>query len=115
MMPRTRHERRAEPRIPLRIQIQYRTADQFFQDYMQNLSSGGIFIETEQPLKVGTRLKVQFCLPRMKKAILADGVVVRKVDVGPGNPGLGGMGIQFSDLNAEDKCSLDEYVREIVT
>jgi len=97
----------------MRIQIQYQTADQFFKDYMQNLSSGGIFIETPHPLKVGTKLKVQFCLPKMKKEILADGVVVRKVDVGRSNPGLGGMGIQFSELNAEDKTSLDEYIQKM--
>jgi type IV pilus assembly protein PilZ len=110
-----KQERRAEPRVPLHIQIQYKTADQFFQDYMKNLSSGGIFIETSKPLKVGTKLKVQFCLPKMKKEILADGVVVRKVDLGRANPGAGGMGIQFSDLNLEDKTSLDEYIQEMVS
>ena len=104
-------ERRATARIPLRIQIQYRTAEQFFRDYMLNLSTGGIFIETARPLKVGTRLKIQFCLPRMEKEILADGVVVRRVNVHGKNPGTGGMGIRFSDLDPKDKSSLDDYIQ----
>jgi uncharacterized protein (TIGR02266 family) len=106
-------ERRATTRVPLRIQIQYQTADQFFQDYMQNLSSGGIFIETSKPLKVGMKLKVQFCLPNMKKKeILADGVVVRRVNMGGKDSGLGGMGIRFADLDAKDKAFLDEYIQK---
>jgi type IV pilus assembly protein PilZ len=112
-MAKRKPERRANDRVPLRIQIQYQTADQFFQDYIQNLSIGGIFIETSSPLKVGTRLKVQFCLPEIQKEILADGMVVRKVDVRSKDPRLPGMGIQFSDLNSRDKRILDEYIRRI--
>lgn len=114
-MAKKRPERRAEPRVPLHIRIRYETADRFFEDYVRNLSSGGIFIETSRPLKVGTRLRVQFCLPRMSRDIVADGTVVRKVDVGAAGPATGGMGIQFSDLKSEDKMSLDAYVRKMET
>jgi type IV pilus assembly protein PilZ len=112
-MVKPKQERRSNGRVPLRIRIQYQTADQFFQDYIQNLSVGGIFIETSTPLKVGTRLKVQFCLPEMEKEILADGVVVRRVDLHTKDPRLAGMGIQFSELTSGDKLVLDEYIRSI--
>jgi len=112
-MAKNRPERRTEPRVPLRIRIRYETADRFFHDYMRNLSSGGIFIETSSPVKVGTKLKVQFCLPNMDREIVSDGVVVRKVEVGRSHPVPGGMGIQFSDLRPEDKIALDTYVREM--
>lgn len=112
-MVKNRTERRAQPRVPLHIKIRYETADRFFQDYMRNLSVGGIFIETSNPLKVGTRLRVQFCLPKMDREIVTDGVVVRRVELGRMNASSGGMGVQFSDLKPEDKISLDTYVMQM--
>ncbi len=64
-------------------------------------------------MRVGTKLKVQFCLPKIDKEILADGIVVRKVDVRNIDPRLAGMGIQFSELNSSDKLILEEYIRRI--
>lgn len=87
-MTQTRNERRKHPRVPVRIRIQYRVADQFFTDYIQNLSLGGIFVETTDPLPVHTALKVQFSLPSLEEPIVADGVVVHRVEISGGKAGL---------------------------
>lgn len=106
-------ERRRTARVPVRIQIQYQTADQFFKDYIQNLSLGGIFIETDSPLSVGTHLRVQFCLPGMQEPISTDGVVVHRLHVGGGtNPRKGGMGIKFSDLDSGSRGILESYLQQ---
>ena len=103
-------ERRRHARFPVRIRIQYRTADQFFQDYVKNVSIGGIFVETSNPLAKGTRLQVEFSLPGMKAPIRTEGVVVHRL---PGKSGLGvggGMGIRFSELDQRSKKVLEDYV-----
>ncbi len=104
-------ERRRSPRIPIRIQIEYETPEGFFQDYMRNLSLGGIFIETQRPLPVHTRLKVQFRLPDMNVPIMADGVVVHTLRVGRSKAPGGGMGIRFSDVDRHGRELLEEYLK----
>ena len=104
-------ERRKHPRFPVRIRIQYRATDQFFTDYIHNLSLGGIFVETAEPLPVNTVLKVQFSLPSMRKPIVADGIVVHAFQIGrKRNPVASGMGIRFSDLDPQNRQALERYL-----
>lgn len=113
-MSQARDERRKHPRIPVRICIQYRVADQFFTDYIQNLSLGGIFVETPDPLPVRTALKVQFSLPSLEKPIVADGVVVHRVEIGKGrSKAASGMGIRFSQLDGRNKRALEAYIQKL--
>ena len=111
-MTKANRERRRERRVPVQIQIQYNTVDGFFQDYIRNLSLGGIFIETAKPLPMNTKLRVEFCLPEMVDPITADGIVVHTLHVGrTKNPGVSGMGIRFSELEASSRQMLEAYLR----
>jgi len=111
-MAKAGSERRRARRVPVEIQIQYETADGFFQDYIRNLSLGGIFIETPKPLPMNTKLKVQFSLPDMSAPIVAEGVVVHTLRVGqPKNPSVSGMGIRFSELEPSSKEILESYLQ----
>ncbi len=111
-MAKTSRERRRQRRVPVQIQIQYESADGFFQDYVRNLSLGGIFIETPKPLPMNTKLKVQFSLPDMNSPIVAEGVVVHTLRVGqPKNPSVSGMGIRFSELEPSSKETLESYLQ----
>jgi len=113
-MARASVEKRKHPRFPVQIRIQYRAADQFFTDYIQNLSLGGIFVETAEPLPVNTLLKVQFSLPSMDVPVVADGLVVHSVQAGrKKNPAVSGMGIRFSDLDRKSKKALDVYLKKL--
>jgi type IV pilus assembly protein PilZ len=111
-MTKASSERRRERRVPVQIQIQYKTADGFFQDYIRNLSLGGIFIETEKPLPMNTKLRVEFCLPAMEDPITADGIVVHTLRVGQtSKPTVSGMGIRFSDLETTSKQIIESYLK----
>jgi len=111
-MTKAGRERRRTQRFPVQIQIQYQTADGFFQDYMRNLSLGGIFIETSKPLPMNTKLRVEFRLPDMSAPIAADGIVVHTLRVGQvKNPTVSGMGIRFSELEPSSKQVLESYLR----
>jgi len=112
-MVKKHSEKRKEPRVPVRIRIQYETADRFFEDYIRNLSLGGIFIETEKPLPVDTKLKIQLSLPEMEEPLIVDGVVVHTLHVGQHTePPESGMGIRFSALDNESKQVLDGYLQK---
>jgi len=104
-------EKRKEQRIPVRIRIQYETTDRFFQDYIRNLSLGGIYIQTSNPLPENTQLKIQLCLPEMKKPLVVDGVVVHALP-GLSNNGSpeSGMGIRFSTLDGASKQIIEDYL-----
>ncbi len=111
-MTKPSRERRRERRVPVQIQIQYNSVDGFFQDYIRNLSLGGIFIETAKPLPMNTKLRVEFCLPEMDTPITADGIVVHTLRVGrTKNPGVSGMGIRFSELETSSRRMLEAYLQ----
>ncbi len=112
-MAKASSERRRQRRVPVQIQIQYKSADGFFQDYIRNLSLGGIFIETEKPLPKNTKLRVEFCLPEMADPITADGIVVHTLRVGKKKKdnAVSGMGIRFSELESASKQVLESYLQ----
>lgn len=110
-----RHERRQHKRVPAKILIKYGNADQFFTDYMQNISLGGIFVPTHDPLPKGTRLQISFSLPYWEQLITTEGIVVRSIHADP-KSGLGpsGMGVQFQKLNPDNLELIDAYVASLL-
>ena len=57
------------PRGPTNLRIKFRSAslDQFIERYAIDVSRGGIFIRTREPLSVGTRLKLEFQLQDQRR------------------------------------------------
>jgi len=110
-MERNTNERRKHLRVPTRILIQYRNADQFFTDYIQNISRGGIFVPTHDPLPEDTYLEIAFALPNCDRLIITRGTVVHSIrQEGNRHIGPSGMGIQFRALSEEDQQLIDTYV-----
>ena len=114
-MDRKRQERRRYKRVPSKILIKYGNAEQFFSDYIQNISRGGIFVPTHNPLPRGTRLHISFSLPYWEGLIETQGTVVHCVR---GDPSKGttpaGMGIQFQALHQEYLELIDKYVNSLM-
>lgn len=104
-------DRRQHQRVLTKILIKYSNADQFFTDYIQNISRGGIFVPTHNPLPEGTRLSITFSLPCCDPSITAEGVVIRSIRSAPGDDvGPSGMAIQFAALDEETQKLIDTYV-----
>jgi uncharacterized protein (TIGR02266 family) len=70
---------------------------------MANISTGGLFINTEEPIRTGTRMVVRFELPNNKHRVIAVSRVayVRK--------GLG-LGVEFLSLDDEDREEIEAYI-----
>jgi uncharacterized protein (TIGR02266 family) len=108
-------ERRKHQRVSARILIKYGNADQFFTDYIQNISRGGIFVPTYNPLPPGTRLEISFSLPGWDRLIETEGVVVHSVQSDPAQGAQpAGMGVQFDKLSEESLELIDKYVSTLL-
>lgn len=104
-------ERRQRRRLPIRVEVSYQTLDEFLQDFSANLSIGGIFIQTESPLKEGTRFRLEFTLPGDERPICAVGVVCwvaapERVQ----SSRVPGMGISFADLSRADENRIHRWL-----
>jgi type IV pilus assembly protein PilZ len=86
--------RRAHRRVRLALQVSYRTAGAFLVSYTVDLSRGGLYLETPDPLPEGTHLELQVAVPGLTEDIRVRGVVVwRQTEPQDGHPT--GMGVQF--------------------
>ena len=98
--------RREDMRIPYRGTVRF-SADQFnwYLNQAKNISKRGIFIDTEEMFRVGTRLYLTFDLTigsEVVRRIRTTGRVVRLAKEGESAQGVGsGIGIQFSLLPGE--------------
>ena len=103
-------DRRAHPRIPLRLSVKYSSAKDFLVDYSKNISVGGIFIRTSEPAEFGTKVLIEFNLPEIPKKIKGLGEVVRVVRSGESYKEPAGMGIRFLKFDPGS----EEHIRRFI-
>ena len=60
------------------------TVDTVFNEYIQDLSSGGAFIQTSKKLNIGQEIAMTISLPNSRKALKATGEIVRVSPKGVG-------------------------------
>jgi len=110
---RTKTEKRSNPRYLSRIAIFHGLYQkQILTDYSINISSGGLFIETNEILPENTELTVKFNLPDSDNIIVAKARVawtndhdsLKKTSLPPG------MGLLFLDLSIEDMHTIREVL-----
>jgi uncharacterized protein (TIGR02266 family) len=100
----------AEHRQHTRVMInhEFECIEDYIAEYVSNISQGGVFIRSKNPLSVGTRVTLQFSVILDDFAeICGEGEVVR-VDRSPENTG---MGVAFTRLDADSKDLVDEICR----
>ncbi len=80
------------------INHEFGSVDQFINEYVMNLSRSGVFIKSDDPLPIGTRVNLRFTVIFDElETIEGIGEVVRLVE--PGSPGqVSGMGVVFVEL-----------------
>jgi Tfp pilus assembly protein PilZ len=90
---------REDSRIACFLPVDYSTRDRVYQDFINNLSNGGVFIETSSPFSVGQALSLIFSLPALGKTFKATGTIVRTEP--------DGIGVKFSK-------KLTPYQKELI-
>jgi len=106
-------DRRTVPRVPARLRINYGIEGrEVLADYSVNLSSGGVFIETNEVLPADTPLFLKFSLPESGLTVRCTGRVAwvnhPEEILSPQLPP--GMGVQFLDLGLQQMHGLREFL-----
>ncbi len=97
-------DRRSHQRIPVQVRVRIQYTGQEFSAESRNLSAGGVFLETDQRVPVGTRVQLRFTVPIIAKyPIRAEGEVVWVGgDVPPG------LAVRFTNILEDDRALLGE-------
>jgi len=92
--------RRQHPRVPLATQIY--SEQSMSLAFSRDVTQGGMFVETKQPMPVGSRLTLRFHLDDQGP------IVVATAEVRYVLPQLG-MGLQFVEMKPEDRKRIAVY------
>lgn len=92
-------QQRRQHRLPMQIQVQYSTVGEFVTDWTSNVSIGGMYIQTENPLAVGTRFRLQFVLPGFAAPLNCTAQVRWIVPSQDGSKRIPGMGVCFEGIS----------------
>ncbi|MCB0326010.1 MAG: PilZ domain-containing protein [Bdellovibrionales bacterium] len=104
-------ERRKFARIFLEsnVKILFAQEDQRDQVLLENLSEGGLFLVTNSPKPIGTKLNFEFRVKNQEESIQGTGIV-KWVEKDPSK--RKGMGIQFMELNDAGKQIISKLFRK---
>lgn len=104
-------------RVTARLEVRYGPdRQQLLCNYSVNISTGGLFLETDDPLPVDTPLALEFTLPSRQATIRCAGrvawvnhpVLLTKSEM------AAGMGVQFVDLRLDDLHAIRDFIKEEV-
>ncbi|MEW6126818.1 MAG: PilZ domain-containing protein [Acidobacteriota bacterium] len=100
-------ERRRFERAPINAQVEYELTNSSsgpsrVRRNMANISTGGMFITTEERIRAGTRMVVRFELPNRHRVIAVSRVSYAKEG--------SGLGVEFLSLDEEDLEEIQNYI-----
>ena len=97
--------RRKHEREPFFMAVDYSTKDRFYKDYIQDISAGGVFIETRMPFRAGQEVSLSFPLPNYQKYIKTTGEVVR---ISPH-----GIGVRFKTVGQDQEVTIKSLLQRL--
>ena len=107
-MARSMKNSRRYRRQTVRIRVDYQGPEAAGCDHATTLGAGGLFIATEEPLPVGTRVKTRFRLADDSSLHEIEGVVVWIREQADARLQTAGMAVRF-----EDALSMARLAREL--
>lgn len=107
-------EKRLFARRQLRSQVVFEdeSGEGFIYFYSTDVSLGGLFFESDVPLKIGTKVFVSFGLRDGNPPIRTTGEIVR-VEREKSGAHVVGMGIRYIELDEASKARIDCFVRGV--
>jgi len=85
--------------------VDYATEGRAYKDYIQDISAGGVFIETRMPFSVGQEVSLSFPLPDHEKYIRITGEVVRTSPQG--------IGVKFKMVDQDQETMIRSLLEMI--
>lgn len=100
------NERRQHPRLSIAVEVDIGSEHNFYSAQTRDISVGGLFIETDVALPIGTRLRVD--LKFLKQQLQADAEVTWTL-VGQGGETTG-VGVRFTSLPPHAKKKIEAFM-----
>ena len=98
-------EKRKHVRKPFLMAVDYSTQDHVYKDFIQDISAGGVFIQTSMPFTVGQEVSLTFPLPNYKKHLKIVGEVVRSTKHG--------VGVKFKVADQDQEAIINSFLELI--
>ena len=102
-------DERVHDRVPFCVRVQFRNASSLLVAYSVNLSRGGVFLETDALVEVGSEITLQLEVARAGPVLLNGRVSWRRER--PDRDGPVGLGVEFEDM----VDTLGELIDSLVT
>ena len=99
-------DKRSEDRLT--INKEFESFDAFIQEYVTNISKTGVFVRTQTPLPIGT--KVNLCFSVITDTVETIDGVGEVVRVETNANGPMGMGVVFRELSTYSRDLLDKLL-----
>jgi Tfp pilus assembly protein PilZ len=93
---------RESPRKPCLVSANYKIRDEDIRSYILDISIGGVFIETKDPLKIGEAVVITFNLPDSVEPFSVRGAVAWS--------GPTGFGVKFDPLVPSQGKTIRQYI-----
>ena len=99
-------------RFPLKVEVGYATDHNFYTGFLENLSSGGLFIATHQPTQIGEVMEVTFTVPGIPAPCIAIAQVTWLRDYDASNDDMvPGMGLKFIQLDPKVRAAVELFIK----
>lgn len=92
------------------MSLTYDDKESFVDAYTENVSDGGLFIRTENPLEPGEEFRLKLSLPGLPDPLIIKCEVVWVMSESKETDAADGMGVKFVEVMPKDKKTLKEYI-----
>jgi uncharacterized protein (TIGR02266 family) len=99
--------RRRDERVV--VNREFQTIEEFISEYVSDISRSGVFIKSDDPLPVGTKVDLRFTVIVDDFETIEGIGEVRRV-VPPGGPDAPGMGVVFTELTPSSQRLIDKLL-----
>jgi len=98
-------ERRTYQRKSCFLSVDYATDDRAYQEFIQDISASGVFIETRYQLPVGQNIAMTFSLPSSQENVKLTGSIARITSQG--------FGVAFVLQDFDQKNYLSSHIADM--
>ena len=102
-------------RVGKTLALKFQSRQQFLAAYTGNVSRGGLFIQTQNPLAVRERFLLKLQVPDAEKPLeIICQVAWTRERAGNGDTKPAGMGVKFCEMSPNNAKVFEEYLNRIV-
>jgi Tfp pilus assembly protein PilZ len=100
---------RIAPRLMLRLEVQLGAGKLLRMCQTDNISKSGMLVRCQDPIAIGSEVRLAISLPRSADPVHAKAEVVRQTD--PDVESVQGLGLRFIEFDGQGREALTEYLK----